>query len=117
MVAMLILLPVFHVYKCYLKLVIQKVKATIAEINGKVTNIEDSNGKWKVTVTNDVESREHTTTYEAKLVVEVGSEVVAGQMLTQGAISPKELLAVTDPITTQNYILKEILKVYKSQRC
>ena len=92
-----------------------KGKATIAEINGKVTNIEDSNGKWKVTVTNDVESREHTTTYEAKLVVEVGSEVVAGQMLTQGAISPKELLAVTDPITTQNYILKEILKVYKSQ--
>ncbi len=82
---------------------------------GKVTNIEDVNGKWKVTVSNDVESRDHITSYEAKLVVEVGDTVVAGDKLTQGSISPKELLAVTDPITTQSYILKEIQKVYKSQ--
>ncbi len=94
---------------------IPKAKATIAEINGKVTNIEDVNGKWKVTVQNDVESHDHITTYEAKLVVEVGSEVHAGEKLSQGSISPKELLAVTDPITTQSYILKEIQKVYKSQ--
>ena len=92
-----------------------KAKSTIAEINGKVTNIENVNGKWKVTIANDIESRDHITTYEAKLVVEVGSEVKAGDKLTQGAISPKELLAVTDPITTQEYILKEIQKVYKSQ--
>ena len=39
----------------------------------------------------------------------------AGQKLTQGSISPKELLAVTDPITTQEYILKEVQNVYKSQ--
>ena len=92
-----------------------KAKSTIAEINGKVTNIENVNGKWKVTIANDVETRDHVTTYEAKLVVEVGSVVKAGDKLTQGAISPKELLAVTDPITTQEYILKEIQKVYKSQ--
>ena len=94
---------------------IPKAKATIAEINGKITNIEDDNGKWKVTITNDVESREHKTNYDVKLVVEVGQEVSAGDKLTQGAISPKELLAVTDPLTTQNYILKEVQKVYKSQ--
>ena len=94
---------------------IPKAKATIAEIMGKVTNIEDVNGKWKVTVSNDVESRDHITSYEAKLVVEVGDTVVAGDKLSQGSISPKELLAVTDPITTQSYILKEIQKVYKSQ--
>ena len=92
-----------------------KGKATIAEITGKVTNIEDVNGKWKVTITNDVDSRDHITSYEAKLRVEVGTEVNAGDRLTEGAISPKELLAVTDPITTQEYILKEIQKVYKSQ--
>ena len=94
---------------------IPKAKATIAEINGKITNIEDDNGKWKVTITNDVESREHKTNYDVKLVVVVGQEVSAGDKLTQGAISPKELLAVTDPLTTQNYILKEVQKVYKSQ--
>ena len=92
-----------------------KGKATISEITGKVTKIEDSNGKWKVTVANDADSHEHTTNYGAKLRVEVGSEVNAGDKLTEGIIAPKELLAVTDPITTQEYILKEIQKVYKSQ--
>jgi len=38
-----------------------------------------------------------------------------GDKLTYGAIAPKELLAVTDPITTQNYILKEIQDTYRSQ--
>ena len=92
-----------------------KGKATIAEITGKVSKIEESSGKWKVTVMNDNEAREHTTSYGAKLRVEVGSEVNAGDRLTEGIIAPKELLAVTDPITTQEYILKEIQKVYKSQ--
>ena len=41
--------------------------------------------------------------------------VVAGQALTEGSVSPKELLAVTDPTTVEEYILKEIQKVYKSQ--
>jgi DNA-directed RNA polymerase subunit beta' len=92
-----------------------KGKATIAEITGKVTKIEEANGKWKITIINDVDSREHVTNYGAKLRVEIGQEVNAGDRLTEGAISPKELLAVTDPITTQEYILKEIQKVYKSQ--
>ncbi len=92
-----------------------KGKATIAEITGKVSAIENVNGKWKVTITNDVTSRDHMTSYEAKLVVEVGSEVNAGDKLTVGTISPKELLEVTDPITAETYILKEVQKVYKSQ--
>ncbi len=94
---------------------IPKAKATIAEITGKVTNIENVNGKWKVTVKNDVEERDHVTSYEAKLLIEEGDQVTSGQKLTQGSISPKELLAVTDPITTQEYILKEVQNVYKSQ--
>ena len=35
--------------------------------------------------------------------------------MTTGSIAPKELLAVTDPITAQQYIVKEVQKVYKSQ--
>ena len=92
-----------------------KGKATISELTGKVTKIEDANGKWKIIVTSDIEDREHITNYGAKLRVEVGTEIAAGEKLTEGIISPKELLAVTDPITTQEYILKEIQKVYKSQ--
>ena len=92
-----------------------KVKATIAEINGKITDIKDDKGKYKIYIKNDVEEREHETMYNAKLIIEKGMDVVAGQPLTQGSVAPKELLAVTDPITVQEYILKEIQKVYKSQ--
>ena len=92
-----------------------KGKATISEISGKVTKIEENNFKYKITIENDVETREHNTNYNAKVCVEVGQEVMAGDKLTLGSISPKELLAITDPITAQQYIVKEIQKVYKSQ--
>src|SRR5699024_9788680 len=57
----------------------------------------------------------HITSYGAKLRVEKGDTVSAGDRLTEGNVSPKELLAVTDPNTVQQYILKEVQKVYRSQ--
>ena len=92
-----------------------KGKATISEINGVVSEIEEDGGKFVISVRNDVETKKHTSNYGAKLAVEKGEEVKAGQRLTHGAISPKELLVVTDPITVQQYILLEIQKVYRSQ--
>mgnify|MGYP004595086517 FL=1 len=92
-----------------------KGKATISEINGVVSDIKEENGKFVISVRNDVEIKEHVSNYGAKLAVEKGEDVKAGQRLTHGAISPKELLAVTDPITVQQYILLEIQKVYRSQ--
>ena len=92
-----------------------KVKSTVAEIAGKITNIENQNGKFKISITNDKETREQTTNYGVKLRVEVGDEVKPGDRLNEGAVNPKELLAVTDPITVQNYIVQEVQKVYRSQ--
>ena len=92
-----------------------KGKSTIAEIDGVVTKIEDANGKFKIYIKNDNEIREHITLYGAKLRVEKGTKVSAGDRLTEGNVSPKELLAVTDPNTVQQYILKEVQKVYRSQ--
>ncbi|NLC47848.1 MAG: DNA-directed RNA polymerase subunit beta' [Tenericutes bacterium] len=94
---------------------IPKAKATIAEIDGKITKISEEKNRYKIYITNDVETREHVTQYNSKLKIEKGDLVVAGDPLTEGSISPKELLAVTDPTTVQQYILKEIQKVYKSQ--
>ena len=94
---------------------IPKGKATIAEINGKVSKIEEDHGKFKISITNKLETKEHVTNYGAKLRVSLNDEVVAGDKLTEGAISPKELLAVTDPLTTQEYILKEVQSVYRGQ--
>ena len=92
-----------------------KGKATIAEIDGKVTKIAEDHGKYKISITNKVETKEHVTNYGAKLCVEKGDTVSCGDKLTEGAISPKELLDVTDPITTQEYILKEVQNTYRSQ--
>ena len=92
-----------------------KGKATISEIDGVVQKIEESSGKFHVYIKNDNEIREHVTAYGAKLRVEKGDKVSAGDRLTEGNVSPKELLAVTDPNTVQQYILKEVQKVYRSQ--
>ncbi len=92
-----------------------KGKATISEIAGKVASIKEDNGKHRIVVENDVEAREHVTNYNMKVRVSVGDVVSAGDKLTEGVISPKELLAVTDPLTAQEYILKEIQMVYKLQ--
>ena len=92
-----------------------KGKATIAEIDGVVSKIKEDHGKYKISITNKLETKEHVTNYGSKLCVEKGTEVHCGDKLTEGAISPKELLAVTDPITTQDYILKEVQYTYRSQ--
>ncbi len=92
-----------------------KGKATIAEISGKVIGIEEQNGKHLITIENEAGVREHVTNYNMKVRVSVGDTVEAGDKLTEGVISPKELLAVTDPLTAQEYILKEVQKVYKLQ--
>ena len=92
-----------------------KAKATIAEIDGTISKIKEEHGKYKISITNKLETKEHITNYGSKLVVEKGDTVSCGDKLTEGAISPKELLAVTDPITTQEYILKEVQYTYRSQ--
>ncbi len=94
---------------------IPKGKATISEIDGVVSKIDDQKGRTKIYVQNDNEVREHLTSYGAKIRVEKGDKVSAGDRLTEGNVSPKELLAVTDPNTVQQYILKEVQKVYRSQ--
>ena len=92
-----------------------KGKATIAEIQGKVSKITDDHGKFRISIQNKLETKEHVTNYGAKLRVQKGDMVMPGDKLTEGAISPKELLAVTDPLTTQEYILKEVQNAYRSQ--
>ena len=66
-------------------------------------------------IKNKLDAIEHISNYGAKLRVQKGDEVSTGDRLTEGNISPKELLADTDRITAQEYILKEIQKAYRSQ--
>ena len=97
---------------------VPKGKATIAEISGKITSIEadkNKNGRYKVTISNEVETIEQNTTYNPKFIVKKGDKVEAGDKLTEGAVSPKELVKATDALTTGEYILKEVQSTYRSQ--
>ena len=90
-----------------------KGEALISEIAGKVTSIKQDGGRYNVTVKNDLEEKTYTTIFNAKLRVKEGDDVSNGQKITEGAINPKELLRVSDVTKVQNYILKEVHKVYK----
>lgn len=50
-----------------------------------------------------------------KLRVQEGDNVIPGQKLVEGPIILKELLAVSDARTLQNYLLKEIQRIYRMQ--
>jgi DNA-directed RNA polymerase subunit beta' len=51
----------------------------------------------------------------ARLRVEKGQQVSAGQQLTEGAKNPKEVLRIQGREATAMYILNEVQKVYRSQ--
>ena len=92
-----------------------KGEATISEISGKVTNIEEKNGIHVVTITNDLEEKTYTTNFGARLRVKVGDSIKNGGKITEGAISPKKLLEVADISSVESYIIKEVQKVYRVQ--
>ena len=92
-----------------------KGEALISEIPGEVTKIEENGGRYHITVTNDQEEKEFVSSYGAHLRVKKGDKVVGGSKLTEGAIAPKALLRVSDAVRVENYMLKEIQKVYRAQ--
>ncbi|WP_027089791.1 DNA-directed RNA polymerase subunit beta' [Thomasclavelia saccharogumia] len=92
-----------------------KAKSIISEIEGEVTNLIDNAGRIEVVVTNDLETRSYLAPYGAKIRVEVGDHINIGDKITKGSIDPKELLSVADVEAVENYIIKEVQKVYRIQ--
>lgn len=92
-----------------------KGEALISEIEGDVISIVDNNSKYTFVVKNDLEEKEFTSMFGARVCVKEGDHVKAGSKLTEGAISPKKLLEVSSNIDVENYILSEIQKVYREQ--
>ncbi len=92
-----------------------KGEALISEIPGEITKIEEKNGCYLVTVTNELEEKTYTTSFGAKLRVKKGDQVTNGGKITEGAIDPKKLLEVSDVKAVERYIVKEVQKVYSSQ--
>lgn len=89
--------------------------AIISEIQGVVSEIEDEDGIYYITVTSHNDERKYKTQFNANLRVKINDHVIAGQKLTEGAINIKHLLEVAGIKPVQEYILKEIQKVYRLQ--
>ena len=93
--------------------------AVLAKISGEITDIYELESKTGmiVVVSNETESIEHKCdlTQTIRSWLKVGSKVQAGEKLTEGQVAPKELLAVAGVQAVQNYILKEVKKVYAAQ--
>jgi DNA-directed RNA polymerase subunit beta' len=92
-----------------------KGQATISEIDGFVSAISDTRDKQEITIQGEVESKSYVAPYGARLKVTEGQKIVRGQELTEGSIDPKELLKVKDITAVQEYLLKEVQKVYRMQ--
>ncbi len=91
-----------------------KGEAVISSISGKVVNIEDNNGRYKVTVKNDLDTLDFDTPFGSRLRVKVGDKIVSGTKISEGAVYPKDLLKYADMTAVQKYIIKEVQKVYQS---
>ena len=93
--------------------------AVIAQISGEITSIERIEGtlRQEVIITNETESVSHKINANQTLRpwVVKGATIEAGQAMTEGPLDPKELLMVAGVNEVQNYILKEVKKVYQSQ--
>jgi DNA-directed RNA polymerase subunit beta' len=63
----------------------------------------------------DIVEREYAIPHNAKLMVENGVEIRAGDAITDGPINPQEFLETRGKDAVQRYLVKEVQKVYRSQ--
>ncbi|PFE11411.1 DNA-directed RNA polymerase subunit beta' [Bacillus cereus] len=92
-----------------------KGQAVISEIDGVIAAINDVKDRQEVVVQGEVEARTYAIPYGARLKVTLGQLISHGKELTEGSIDPKELLKVTDITAVQEYLLREVQKVYRMQ--
>jgi len=93
-----------------------KGQAVISEIEGVVVGINEGRDRQhEIVVQGEVESRTYTAPYTARLKVGVNDKVARGEELTEGSIDPKELIKVRDVTAVQEYLLREVQKVYRMQ--
>jgi len=95
--------------------------ATITAQNAgrvRIENVsgEDSNTGTRVIVSHELhQEAEYDLSSTARLVVENGERVEAGQPLTEGSLNPHQILRIQGRLECQKYLLTEVQKVYRSQ--
>ncbi len=93
-----------------------KGEAIISEVAGKIT-VEEDGEIYKIIVASSDGDIEYKTPPKNKtvLAVKTGDVVEVGQQLTAGSIYPNDILRVRGLRGVQEYLLKEVLEVYRLQ--
>ena len=63
----------------------------------------------------DEEAREYPIPHGSRISVQSGQAIKAGQQITEGSISPQELLHILGKEAVQTFLVDEVQKVYRSQ--
>ncbi|WP_322631208.1 DNA-directed RNA polymerase subunit beta' [Aedoeadaptatus coxii] len=89
--------------------------AIISEIDGTVDIRETAKKREIVVTADDGESKAYNVVYGARIRVKPGDHVEKGDELTQGSVYPQDLLRVKGATGVQEYIVKEVQRVYRLQ--
>ncbi len=95
-----------------------KDPAVIAEIDGLVELGEKRHGKRTIVIKNDETGAEriHEISHGKHMRVHAGDFVKAGQAITDGPLVPHDILRISGEEAVQEYLVREIQNVYRSQR-
>jgi DNA-directed RNA polymerase subunit beta' len=89
--------------------------AKIAEQDGLVS-IEETEKALTVVITDRAgEEHRHSFPRRTRLFVGAGEKITAGRQLNEGSVYPHELLAIRGRTETEQYLVREVQEVYKSQ--
>jgi DNA-directed RNA polymerase subunit beta' len=89
--------------------------AKIAEQDGRIS-IEESEKSLTVVITDEAgEEHRHTFPRRTRLFVSEADKIEAGTQLNEGSLYPHELLAIRGRTETEQYLVREVQEVYKSQ--
>ena len=90
--------------------------AIVSEINGEVVMGKIKRGNQEIIVRNKSGVEKHYLVPLTKqILVQENDYVKAGMRLSDGAVSPTDILAILGPIKVQEYIVNEIQEVYLLQ--
>ena len=90
--------------------------AIVSEINGEVIMGKIKRGNREIIIKNRSGAEKHYLVPLTKqILVQENDYVKAGTRLSDGAVSPTDILSVLGPIKVQEYIVNEIQEVYRLQ--
>jgi len=90
--------------------------AIVSEIDGEVTFGKVKRGNREITIkSKSGETKKYLVPLSKQILVQENDYVRAGTPLSDGAITPSDILAIKGPTKVQEYIVNEIQEVYRLQ--